>query len=189
MSSARKLNLGSGRFPKEGYINVDHRADVGADIVQDLNQFPYAFADNEFDLVEADHVLEHLREPLLTMKEMHRILKPGGVFHMRVPHFSRGFSHPEHEHGFDVSLPLYFSPAFKGGYEGVEFKVKKMRLHWFAQRYLKKITLSPFQYYFGVIVGAPITFLANLSPYACSRLWCFWVGGFEELECEFICVK
>lgn len=189
MMAARKLNLGSGKFPKEGFVNVDHRSNVGAQVVHDLNVFPYPFADNEFDRVETDHVLEHLREPLRSMKEVHRILRPGAVFHMRVPHFSRALSHPEHEHGFDVSLPLYFNPMFQGGYEGVEYKLKNMRLNWFAQRYLKKITLSPFQYYFGVLLGAPISFLANLSPYACSRIWCFWVGGFEEVEYEFICIK
>ena len=108
---------------------------------------------------------------------------------MRVPHFSRGFTHPEHEHGFDVSLPLYFNPSFEGGYEGVEYELKNMRLEWMAQRYLKKITLSPFQYSIGVIIAAPLNFLANLSPHACSRIWCFWVGGFEEVEYKFICVK
>lgn len=189
MAEQKKLNLGCGKFPKKGYINVDHRADVGADVVQDLNQFPYSFADNEFDLVEADHVLEHLNEPLRVMREVHRILKPGGVFHLRVPHFSRGFSHPEHAHGFDVSLPLYFTPTFQGGYEGVEFKTTKMQLTWFAQRYLKKISLSPFQYYVGVTLGAIFSFLASLSPYACSRIWCFWVGGFEEIEYKFTAVK
>jgi len=189
MDPKHKLNIGSGRFPKEGYTNVDHRMGVGAEIVHDLDQFPYPFKDSEFDLIEADHVLEHLRKPFHAMKEVHRLLKPGGVFHMRVPHFSRGFTHPEHEHGFDVSLPLYFNPSFEGGYEGVEYELKNMRLEWMAQRYLKKITLSPFQYSIGVIIAAPLNFLANLSPHACSRIWCFWVGGFEEVEYKFICVK
>jgi SAM-dependent methyltransferase len=185
MTSERKLNMGSGRFPKKGFVNVDHRSDVGADVVHDLNKFPYPFKDKEFDRIEADHVLEHLQEPFRAIKEAHRMLRPGGILHIRVPHFSRALTHPEHEHGFDVSLPLYFNPAFKGGYEGVEFKIKKLRLHWMAQRYLKKITLSPFQYYAGLCIGIPLDFLANISPYACSRIWCFWVGGFEEVEYEF----
>src|SRR5579864_2839678 len=111
----------------------------------------------------------------------HRITKDGGVVVLRTPHFSRGFSHPEHQRGFDVSFPLYFRPRFKGGYQGVEYELKDVRLTWFAQKYLKASTLSPLQYCAGVCLGGVLSFLAGLSPYACSRVWCFWVGGFEEI--------
>lgn len=177
----RKLNVGCGEFRKDGYVNLDIRADVGAEIVHDLQAFPYPIPDNEFDLVEADHVLEHLSDPFRVMKELHRITKRGGVVVIRAPHFSRGFSHPEHKRGFDVSFPLYFDPRFTGGYQGVAFAVKEVRLAWFAQKYLKRATLSTFQYHAGAALGAVLSFLANLSPFACSRLWCYWVGGFEEI--------
>ena len=116
------------------------------------------------------------------MEEIHRILKPKGVLHIRVPHFSRGFTHLEHKRGFDVSYPLYFQKEFAPGYVGIDFTLKKMALHWFAQPSFKKDTLSPFQYILGSILGKIFSFLGNLSPYACSRIWCFWVGGFEEVE-------
>ena len=177
----KRLNIGCGEFRKEGYVNLDIRPDVGAEIIHDLQEFPYPIPDNEFDVVEADHVLEHLRDPFQVMRELHRITKHGGFVVIRTPHFSRGFSHPEHRRGFDVSFPLYFQPRFKGGYQGVEFELEEVRLIWFAQRYLKKDTLSPFQYRLGVGLGGIFSFLAGLSPYACSRLWCFWVGGFEEV--------
>ena len=170
-------------------MNIDLRPDVGADIVHDLEILPYPIRDNEYDVVEADHVLEHLRDPFGVMQELHRITKAGGTIIIRVPHFSRGFSHPEHKRGFDVSFPLYFQKMFKGGYRGFDFELKRMRLTWFAQKYLKKQTLSPLQYAVGALLGALFSFVANLSPYACSRLWCFWVGGFEEIEFTFICRK
>lgn len=177
----KKLNVGCGEFRKAGYVNLDIRSDVGADIVHDLEAFPYPIPDDEFDLVEADHVLEHLQDPFRVMRELHRITRNEGIVLTRTPHFSRGFSHPEHKRGFDVSFPLYFQPRFKGGYQGVEFELKEIRLSWFAQKYLKKLTLSPVQYYLGTCLGGVFSFLANLSPYACSRVWCFWVGGFEEI--------
>lgn len=189
-TALRKFNLGSGAFPKEGFVNLDYRDDVGADVVHDINASPrLPFEDNSFDVVEADHVLEHINSPFSVIRELHRITADGGTISIRVPHFSRGFSHPEHEHGFDVSLPLYFNPAFKGGYEGIDLKLESMRLTWFAQRYLKKITLTGYQYAFGVSMSAVIDFLANLSPYFCSRVWCFWVGGFEEVHFVFRVVK
>jgi SAM-dependent methyltransferase len=177
----KKLNLGCGEFRKEGYVNLDIRPDVGADIVHDLQVFPYPIPDNEFDLVEADHVLEHLSDPFRVMKELHRVTKNGGTVVARMPHFSRGFSHPEHKRGFDVSFPLYFQPQFKGGYQGVAFELEAIRLTWFAQKYLKERTLSPLQYRLGSAASVVLSSLANLSPFACSRVWCFWVGGFEEI--------
>jgi ubiquinone/menaquinone biosynthesis C-methylase UbiE len=44
----------------------------------DLSNLP--FADGTFDLVTANMVLEHLREPATQLSEIARVLKPGGVF-------------------------------------------------------------------------------------------------------------
>lgn len=189
MSDIKKLNLGAGEYKKEGYINVDWVKEASPDILHDLREFPYPFHDNEFDLIEADHVLEHLNDPFQFMKEAHRILKNNGRILIRVPHFSRGFTHPEHKRGFDVTLPLYFQKSFKGGYQGVEFEIGEMKLSWFAQKYIKKQSMSPAMYYTGLTLGWLFSSLANLSPIFCSRLWCYWVGGFEEISYEFICKK
>lgn len=181
----KKLNLGSGEFLKPGYINVDLYSISEPDIRHDLNQLPYPFLDNEFDLIEADHVLEHLHDVFAVMREIHRIGKQGALVWIRVPHFSRGFTHADHKRGFDISFPLYFNPSFKPGYQGVEFRHEKTRLRWFAQPYLKKMIFPKPIYLLGLLIGSVIDFFANLSPYLCSRLWCYWVGGFEEVEFVF----
>lgn len=178
----KKLNLGCGEFKKEGYINVDFFSASNPDIRHDLNKFPYPFADNEFNLIEANHVLEHLANPFMVMKELHRISKNGSVVVIKVPHFSRGFTHPEHKRGFDISFPLYFNPLFPGGYQGVNFELKRMRFSWFGQPYLKKKVFSPFVFCCGYALGNVIDFFANLFPRLCARIWCFWVGGFDEIE-------
>jgi SAM-dependent methyltransferase len=185
----KKLNLGSGEFKKKGYVNLDCFSVSKPDVKHDLNRFPYPFKNNEFELIEADHVLEHLNDPFRVMKELHRISKNGGSVIIRVPHFSRGFTHPEHKRGFDVSFPLYFNPGFKGGYQGVEFRPRTTKLRWFAQPYLKKTVLSETSYGLGKFLGSVFDFFANLSPMFCSRLWCFCVGGFEEIEFELVVKK
>lgn len=38
------------------------------------------FADNTFDVVIANQVFEHIADPLPNLKEIHRVLKPGGAF-------------------------------------------------------------------------------------------------------------
>jgi len=44
------------------------------------------YSDSSFDVVTMFYVLEHLREPLSYLKEANRILKPGGLLLVRVPH-------------------------------------------------------------------------------------------------------
>ena len=183
-----KLNLGSGEFLKEGYVNVDYYSVSKPDVEHDLSKFPYPFPDNHFDLVEADHCFEHLPNPFAVMKEVHRISKNGAKLIIRVPHFSRGFTHSEHKAGFDVTFPYYFNPNFtKSGYYGVTFDLKKMELHYIAFFHLLpymgvgKVTI-----FFMRIINAVMNFFANLSPKLCSRIWCFWFGGFEEIEFNFI---
>ena len=184
----RKLNLGCGIDYKEGFVNVDFHSHIKIDVEHDLNVLPYPFNDGEFDYIYASHILEHLDKPFVIITELHRILKPGGTLHIKVPHFSRGFTHAEHKAGFDVTFPFYFNPQFtKSGYYGVEFVLQKMRLHYFAFYHLlpymgvSKIVISIMK-----IIGGIIDFFANLSPKLCSRIWCFWVGGFEEIEFVFL---
>ncbi|PKL49334.1 MAG: methyltransferase type 11 [Candidatus Riflebacteria bacterium HGW-Riflebacteria-2] len=180
-----KLNLGCGEFKKDGYVNVDCFSVSEPDVTHDLNSFPYPFEDNSFLVVEADHLLEHLDDPFMVMRELYRISADGCQIKLRMPHFSRGFTHSQHRRGFDVSFPLYFDPTFPGGYQGVPLKLENMTLRWFAQPYLKKRVLPPLFYFGGRTLGRVIDFFANLSPFVCSRLWCFWVGGFEEIEIVF----
>jgi SAM-dependent methyltransferase len=190
-TTLKKLNLGCGEHHKEGYLNVDWQPLTKPDVSHNLNVLPYPFEDSSFELIEAYHLLEHLDKPFAVMTELHRILKPGGVLHIKVPHFSRGFTHSEHMHGFDVTFPLYFNKNFTtSGYFGVDFELKKMELHWMAFFHL-----LPYMGYGKVTIGllhgvnAFISFFANLSPALCSRVWCYWVGGFEEIEFEFVCKK
>lgn len=189
LQMSKKLNLGCGEFKKEGYVNVDYYSVSKPDVKHDLNKLPYPFKNNEFELIEADHVLEHLENPFNAIKELHRISENSGLIIIKVPHFSRGFSHPEHKRGFDVSLPYYFNPSFKGGYQGLRLDAKKIRLRWFAQPYLKKTVLSAPVFWAARTFGIIVDFFANLSPFFCSRFWCFLVGGFEEVEYHFIVRK
>ncbi|MHA2033632.1 MAG: class I SAM-dependent methyltransferase, partial [Candidatus Kariarchaeaceae archaeon] len=60
-----------------------------------------------------------------------------------------------------------------------------IKLHWFAQPELKIAVLPKFIFWSGIVLGYFLDFFANLSPYFCSRFWCYWVGGFEEISFVF----
>ncbi len=191
MNLSQKLNLGAAGRKIEGYINVDWLSLVKPDVEHNLNVFPYPFKDNQFDEVLTNHIIEHLDRPFDVMKEIHRICKPGGKVIVRAPHFSRAMGHPEHFHGFDVTFPNYFNKKFiEIGYFGVDYELQRMELHWLAfPHILIDMGYGTASLNFLKGINSIVNFFANLSPNFCSRVWCFWVGGFEEIEYEFVCTK
>lgn len=184
-TAIERLNLGCGAFKKPGFLNVDGDPRFAPDVLLDLDEFPYPFADGRFVQIEADHVLEHLGDPFAVMRELHRILADGGELIVRVPHFSRGFTHADHKRGFDVTFPYYFDPSFTPGYMGVPYRLERLHLTWFAQQYMKREFLGAPTFHAARLAGKVFDTVANASPFLCSRLWSFWVGGFEEIEFRF----
>ncbi len=75
----RILDLGCGRQKISGAIGIDLNPASDADVIHDLNVFPYPFAGNEFDEVHCDSVLEHLDNFFRVMEEIHRITVPEGL--------------------------------------------------------------------------------------------------------------
>jgi SAM-dependent methyltransferase len=190
-NSPIKLVLGCGETRREGSLHIDQNELANPDIQHNLNTFPYPFEDHSVSHIEAFHIIEHLEDPFDVMRELHRILIPGGSVHIKVPHCSRGFTHSQHKSGFDVSFPLYFSKAFtKSGYFGVDFDLQSMKLNWLANMHLLPfIGVPAWQIITLKGLHRCITTLANLNPYVCSRFWVFAVGGFDEIEFKFTCKK
>jgi SAM-dependent methyltransferase len=56
------------------------RTELGLDVFTGTVEAA-AFPENHFDVVFTNAVLEHLHDPLSTMREVRRILRPGGVFY------------------------------------------------------------------------------------------------------------
>lgn len=81
-----KLNLGCGKDIKEGWVNVDQHFAPGVNLVMDIRELPLPFADNSIDEVLASHILEHCLHWEDIVFDIHRILKPGGIFEVRVPY-------------------------------------------------------------------------------------------------------
>lgn len=90
-----KLNLGCGDKMRRGYVNVD--LNCSPDVRCDLSVFPWPFEDASADEVFSEHFLEHVADYERTMLEIHRILKPGGLLHFKVPHFRSPY-YPWHLH-------------------------------------------------------------------------------------------
>lgn len=98
---ARIANLGSGERIIAGAVNVDFFSRQ-ADVRHNLNQYPYPFPDNTFQLIHAWNVIEHLDDVIAAMQEIHRIGSDGCEVHIRVPHFRSACLYEDltHRHGF-----------------------------------------------------------------------------------------
>ncbi len=107
------LDLGCGNRKRPGAIGIDVNPDTDADIVHNLNQFPYPFEGSTFDEIYADNVIEHLDDVIKTMEELHRISKPGGLVKVIVPYFRARWAYvdPTHKHFFTVDSFSYFDPG------------------------------------------------------------------------------
>src|SRR3989338_1347229 len=100
----RKLNFGCGDDIKKGYVNLDKSGLIkGVDVVHDLDKYPWPFPDNYFDEVYGRDALEHLRDLVKAMKEIHRICKPNAKVRLIVPywHSSEAF-YPNHYYFFNI---------------------------------------------------------------------------------------
>jgi len=165
------LDLGSGPDPDRragSSISVDMNRNSNPDIVYDLNNYPYPFGDSSVDSIHMSHCLEHLDDPIRFLGEAYRILKSGGVMLVKVPHFSSAtsFSSLLHKHYFGVNT---FRDQYAPNYKFAEESVK---LHYCVYR-----DTLPRKFLDGIL-----SFLANINPRFCERLWCYWVGGFSEIE-------
>jgi 2-polyprenyl-3-methyl-5-hydroxy-6-metoxy-1,4-benzoquinol methylase len=156
------LDVGCGQNKTPQAIGIDRRQSKGvsstsqADIDHDLTKFPWPIADNSFDLVICQHVIEHLPDTVKTMEEMNRVTKPGGKIFIETPHYTwfEAYRHYEHCHKFSFGAFDYF---LKGNrHYKTDFR--------FADRYI----------FFDDLTNAlGIGFLANAFPRVYEKRFAF----------------
>jgi hypothetical protein len=146
---AIKLDLGGGDRRRKGFYSVDHLDFDGVDVMADLNK-PLDLLPNDcVEYIYSWHTLEHIRELLPLMREIHRLTKPNGTIELIVPHFSNayGYSDPTHVRFFGLYSMYYFVspvnqpkirkvPAF---YTDVRFRIKSVRIEFFRSGIINKL--------------------------------------------------
>lgn len=170
----RLLSLGCGHRVRVGWVNLDIAALPGIDVVHDLNVIPMPFEDGSFDYIECIDILEHVREMSDVMREIHRILAPGGRVRIEGPHFTSvtWSTDPTHRRAFAINTFEFFTKhSFRdrdrGHYFDFAFAAVETRLIRF-----QRVVFQPWNWVVDALVNRnrrlqsyyEQTFLARLFP-------------------------
>ena len=174
----RILDVGCGIHKQPGAIGVDRNPASRADVIADLDHYPYPFADNSFDRVTAIHVIEHLDNVIGAMQEFHRLVRPGGTVRIETPHYTdfSSFCDPTHKSHLNSFSFRYFGEKHGGFgyYSPVRYREISIR-----------VKLLAFWKWLG------FQFLVNRFP-RYRRFWeyylCYIVRG-KAMEFEFEVLK
>ena len=112
----RSLDVGCGINKRPGAIGVDRNPASRADVLCDLDHFPYPFSPGSFDRIYVIHVIEHLQDVIGAMEEFHRLLRPGGRLRVETPHYTdfSSFCDPTHRHHLNSFSFRYFGENHGG---------------------------------------------------------------------------
>jgi SAM-dependent methyltransferase len=132
VSPGRLLDVGCGVRKQPGAIGVDRNRSSRADVLCDLDRFPYPFRDAAFDRITAIHVIEHLADVVGAMEEFHRLLRTGGTVRIETPHYTdfSSFCDPTHRSHLNSFSFRYFGEDHGGFgyYSDVRFRETSVRL-------------------------------------------------------------
>ena len=145
------LDVGCARNKIPGAIGIDIDKNTDADLIHDLNTYPYPIEENSIDQIYAKHIIEHVEDPRKFIRELHRLLRPGGRAFIETPHFSCRVAYSEPEHKLYYSY-FMFEELMKG------LQVKVLR---------HEITFHKIFRAFGIRA------LANRFPDTYERFWTY----------------
>lgn len=116
MMVERILNLGCGRDIMTDAMNVDAIGFEGA-MRFDLNLKRWPFSDDQFDMVYAKDILEHLDSVVDAMREIWRVSRHGAIVHVHVPYAGTVSHHTDitHKRGFTYLSFDYFDKGTSHG--------------------------------------------------------------------------
>lgn len=119
----KRINIGCGKDVAKGWDNLDSHDTYGANIIWDLNYLPLPIADNTYDFVLCEHVLEDFIEPLPIIDEMIRITKKDGIIEISVPNETCGWDNSlHHKRGYSATAFMNIGAESYGKERDVEIK-------------------------------------------------------------------
>lgn len=162
-----KIDIGCGRFKKDGFIGIDILSVPGVDYVAGLRKERLPFGDNSVDEVFTHRFLEHLGigDVVRMAEEIHRVCPEGTKVEIHVPHFSSfsnfyefhktSFRYNSFAEFIDEEKEMFTSPA--------RFRLLQKKIRFDKSRYfLWNYVVKPLVNLGKIPIVYELTFLRNL---------------------------
>ena len=177
------LDVGCGYKKVIGSVGIDKFQFEGVDIVHDLELAPWPIEDDSFDRIIFCHAISHLQDIHKTLKECHRLLKPGGLLEIVAPHYSSDNfnTDPTHKMHLGIRSMNYFcsnSSNLKYDYTSGEFGFRlqssSLSFRECKTSWRKRTRLNPPRY-----LG--VEAIINRFPRIYERFFC-WIFPVSEVH-------
>jgi len=161
----KKLNLGCGNDVKEGWVNVDREISPLGVEFYDIDKSNPQIIDNTFDLVFANHILEHAKDLPLTIRELYRISKSNCEWQIIAPYFSNPsyYNDPTHHSRFALDTFHYYEDNSLFNYDCFTLVVLKKKLMFMGNKGFMKSR------------AWWIDWIFNISPITYQRFFSYWI--------------
>jgi predicted SAM-dependent methyltransferase len=92
-AGVRRLNWGCGDYPAAGWINSDIKATPGVHIARDI-RFGLPLETGSIEYAVSIHALPEItyQDQVPTLRELRRVLRPGGVLRLALPDLDKGIA-------------------------------------------------------------------------------------------------
>jgi glycosyltransferase involved in cell wall biosynthesis len=130
LNNLKKVDLCCHENPLENFIGVDAYPYPKVDVVYDLNKPYWPFEDGSVGVFRMQDALEHLKDPIQTMKELYRCLAPHGWVLIEVPNTDgRGaFQDPTHVTFWNSNSFWYYTKAQQAQFINTPVKFQLNRI-------------------------------------------------------------
>lgn len=159
-----RLHLGCGSNYRDGWVNVDSYKGVKADVYCNLEK-KWPFGADTARVIESEHLFEHINDWKRFLSELWRVARSDCEIIVRTPHFSRGWTNPDHKRALSVMWVREWNLYHP-----------EMKFEWKA-----RLELLGASKWWMKLLELPFNFVANLNPYLTERTWIYWFGGFHNL--------
>jgi len=130
LNDLKKVDLCCHQYKAEGFIGVDGYPYPNVDVVCDLDEPNWPFEDGSVGVFRLQDALEHLKNPIQTMKEIYRCLAPNGWALINVPNTDgRGaFQDPTHVSFWNSNSFWYYTKSAQAQFINTPVKFKLARI-------------------------------------------------------------
>ena len=129
MPTILDVGCGNNKTPGAWGIDLDPRSQ--ADVICDLNHYPWPLAEGQFEEILCNHILEHLADVMHLMEEVHRVACPGALVKVMTPHYTSpsSYADPTHRYHFAAGVPDYLATRGEPRFEKVSIRLRFSRLY------------------------------------------------------------